>query len=176
MAKVPLETIVTTQIGDLLGFPKSLITNLVVKRVKKMVPAFSLPGAVPFKQALSSGARHTLKDVSLNHDDLAFLQYTGGTTGVAKGAMLSHGNMVANIYQFERWMHMERGREIFLAGFPIFHQAGLFVSSCAMAWAGTQILIPDPRKTEHIIQEYEQYLPTFLKRIIIRKMCFFEFH
>jgi acyl-CoA synthetase (AMP-forming)/AMP-acid ligase II len=103
-----------------------------------------------------------LPEITCHANDPCYLQYTGGTTGTPKGAVLTHGNMVANIYQFERWMHMERGREIFLAGFPIFHQAGLFVSSCAMAWAGTQILIPDPRKTEHIIQEYEQYLPTFL--------------
>ena len=100
--------------------------------------------------------------VTVKPSDPCYLQYTGGTTGPPKGALLSHGNMVANIYQFEVWMHMTKGREIFLSGFPMFHQAGLFVANVALAWGATQILIPDPRNTEHIIKEYEQHRPTFM--------------
>jgi len=101
-------------------------------------------------------------DVSIETDEVCYLQYTGGTTGPPKGAILTHGNMVANICQFERWMAMERGKETWLSGFPIFHQAGLFVCSCAMAFAATQILIPDPRNVDHIIAEYKKHRPSFL--------------
>jgi long-chain acyl-CoA synthetase len=101
-------------------------------------------------------------DVELTRDDPCYLQYTGGTTGPPKGAILTQGNMVANVYQFEDWMKMERGKEVWVSGFPMFHQAGLFVSSCAMAWAATQCLIPDPRNVEHIISEINTYKPTFL--------------
>ena len=101
-------------------------------------------------------------DVSIESGEVCYLQYTGGTTGPPKGAVLTHGNMVANIYQFERWLAMERGMETWLSGFPFFHQAGLFVCSCAMAFAATQILIPDPRNVEHIIAEYKKHRPTFL--------------
>jgi long-chain acyl-CoA synthetase len=100
--------------------------------------------------------------VSFEIDDACYLQYTGGTTGPPKGAILTHGSMVANIYQFEQWMKMERGKDVWLSGFPMFHQAGLFVSSCAMAWAATQILIPDPRNVDHIVGEYKQHRPNFL--------------
>jgi acyl-CoA synthetase (AMP-forming)/AMP-acid ligase II len=101
-------------------------------------------------------------DVTLNKDDPCYLQYTGGTTGPPKGAVLSHGNMVANVYQFEDWMKMERGKEVWVSGFPIFHQAGLFVTTCAMAWAATQCLIPDPRNVEHIVKECDTHKPTFM--------------
>jgi len=94
-----VSTVVTTQVGDLLPPLQRLLTNSVVKHVKKLVPAWQLPGAVSFRHALSVGRSQTLDEVALSHDDLAFLQYTGGTTGVAKGAMLSHGNMVANVLQ-----------------------------------------------------------------------------
>ena len=101
-------------------------------------------------------------EVELAQDDPCYLQYTGGTTGPPKGAILTHGSMVANIYQFEDWMKMERGKEVWVSGFPMFHQAGLFVSSCALAWAATQCLIPDPRNVDHIIGEIDQHKPSFL--------------
>ena len=95
---------ITTQLGDLFPFLKRTLVNFVVKRVKKLVPAWNIPGAIPFNQALREGAAETLTDVPLNHDDIAFLQYTGGTTGVSKGAMLTHGNMVANLQQASAWL------------------------------------------------------------------------
>ena len=94
-----VEQVVTTGIGDMLGFPKSLITNLVVRHVKKLVPDYSIPGTVRFREALRRGAKGTLPKANVGADDIAFLQYTGGTTGVAKGAMPTHRNMIANMQQ-----------------------------------------------------------------------------
>src|SRR5687767_13618010 len=96
IARTPVRRVVVTGIGDLLGFPKGPITNFVIRRVKKMVPAWSLPGAVRFKEALARGASCTLEPVEVGGEDIAFLQYTGGTTGVSKGAVLTHRNMIAN--------------------------------------------------------------------------------
>ena len=90
--------------GDMLGFPKGPIVNLVVRKVKKMVPAFSLPGAVKFNQAIAAGRGMTLKKPDIGPDDVAFLQYTGGTTGISKGATLTHRNVVANTLQNEAWL------------------------------------------------------------------------
>lgn len=98
-------------------------------------------------------------------DDLCFLQYTGGTTGPAKGAMLTHRNIVANIRQYEHWMQFERGRERVLSGFPMFHQAGLFIAVSALAWGTAQILIPDPRNLDHIVQEFRQHRPTLMSNV-----------
>jgi long-chain acyl-CoA synthetase len=101
-------------------------------------------------------------DVTLSKDDPCYLQYTGGTTGPPKGAMLTHGSMVANMSQFEDWTKMKRGEEIWISGFPMFHQAGLFVANCALSWTATQILVPDPRNVDHIVQEAAQHKPTFI--------------
>src|SRR5690606_24362978 len=103
LPQTPVRTIVTTQIGDMLGFPRSLITNLVVKRVKKMVPPWSLPGTLKFMDVLAAGRGQRLDEPGLTQEDIAFLQYTGGTTGVSKGAMLTHGNIVANLLQTGAW-------------------------------------------------------------------------
>src|SRR5688500_11936481 len=103
IAKTPVKTVVTTRIGDMLGFPKSAITNFVVKRVKKMVPDFNLPQAVSWDRVLAQGRGAQLAEPPLAHEDIAFLQYTGGTTGVSKGAMLTHGNIVANLLQSSAW-------------------------------------------------------------------------
>src|SRR5699024_9141246 len=104
VADTPIKHIVTTGIGDLLGFPKGALVNAVLKHVRKMVPPFRLDGAVRLSDALKRGARHRPPRVELKGDDIAFLQYTGGTTGVAKGAMLTHRNMVANMLQAGVWV------------------------------------------------------------------------
>lgn len=101
-------------------------------------------------------------EVEFAQSDACYLQYTGGTTGPPKGAVLSHGNMVSNIYQFEYWLKMKRGKELWVSGFPMFHQAGLFVCSCGMAYGATQVLIPDPRNVDHVVNEIETHKPTFL--------------
>ncbi|HEX6827644.1 MAG TPA: AMP-binding protein, partial [Burkholderiales bacterium] len=115
-----VKTVLTTQIGDLLPAPKSWLVNFVVKRVKKMVPEWNIPGAQDLRQALEIGAGRTLADVPLNHDDVAFLQYTGGTTGVAKGAVLTHGNIHANLQQVSAWIgsHLEEGAETIVTALP----------------------------------------------------------
>ena len=99
-----IEQVITTQLGDMLKFPKSLIVNLVVKYVKKMVPKYSIPGCITFNKALSIGASKQFTVPQLGHEDIAFLQYTGGTTGLAKGAMLTNKNMVANMQQASEWI------------------------------------------------------------------------
>ncbi|MEM7562534.1 MAG: AMP-binding protein [Pseudomonadota bacterium] len=154
----PVKHIVTTQLGDLLKFPKSLIVNLVVKYVKKMVPSFSLPGAVPFKTALSKGSQLSCQKVSCNHDDLAFLQYTGGTTGVAKGAMLTHGNMVANMQQASAWIAVtvEEGKEVIITALPLYHIFSLTANCLTFMKIGAlNHLITNPRDMPGFVKELQ---------------------
>jgi len=99
IARTPVKRVVVTGIGDMLGFPKGPITNFVIRKVKKMVPAYSLPGAIRFNGALARGKSFKLDSVDVRGEDIAFLQYTGGTTGVSKGAVLTHRNLVANTLQ-----------------------------------------------------------------------------
>jgi long-chain acyl-CoA synthetase len=102
--KTPVKHIVVASMGDMLGGVKGAIVNFVVRNVKKMVPAFSLPGAIRFKQVIADAARLPFQPSTIGHDDIAFLQYTGGTTGVSKGATLSHRNVVANVLQNDAWL------------------------------------------------------------------------
>jgi len=104
-------------------------------------------------------------EVRCDKEDICFLQYTGGTTGPPKGAMLSHGNIVANIYQFGHWAKIQGAGGVWLTGFPMFHMAGLFIASCGLAWGETQILIPDPRNLDHIVKEFRQHRPVFLVNV-----------
>ncbi len=149
-----VRTVVTTQVGDLLPPVKRLLTNAVVKHVKKLVPPWRLAGAVDFRRALSAGRAQTLDDVRLDHGDLAFLQYTGGTTGVAKGAMLSHGNMVANVLQVAAWMspNLNDGEETLILPLPLYHVFALTGALSFFSRGAQAVLIPNPRD-----------LPAFLK-------------
>jgi len=104
-------------------------------------------------------------EVRCGKDDICYVQYTGGTTGPPKGALLTNGNLVANIFQFEHWVKPERGKEVFLTGFPMFHQAGLYLATCMMAWGCTQVLIPDPRNLAYIIGEWKAYPPTLVGNV-----------
>ena len=156
IGRTKVKTVVTTQIGDMLGFPKSLLVNFVVKRVKKLVPPFSLPGAVRFGDALSAGRSHRLAPPPLTHDDIAFLQYTGGTTGVSKGAMLTHGNLVANLLQVSGWVGtgLEEGRETVITALPLYHIFALTGNCLTFMKIGAKnILIPNPRDMPGFVAE-----------------------
>ncbi len=156
LTETDVKTVITTQIGDLLAFPKSLIVNAVVKYVKKMVPAFSIPQAVTFKQALQEGAQCSFNRVVCGHDDIAFLQYTGGTTGVAKGAMLTHGNMVANMQQASAWIEhtIEEGKEIIITALPLYHIFSLTANCLTfMKFGALNYLITNPRDMPGFVKE-----------------------
>lgn len=161
-SEVPLELIITTRIGDMLGFPKSLLVNTVVKYVKKMVPAFSLPGSITFSDALASGRKlQSLTKASLGHQDIAFLQYTGGTTGVAKGAMLTHGNMVANMLQAKAWLapaDIQEGKEIIITALPLYHIFALTANCLVYASIGAKnVLILNPRDLPAFVKELAKH-------------------
>ncbi|MDO8419139.1 MAG: AMP-binding protein [Rubrivivax sp.] len=143
----PVRTVVTTQVGDLFPPLKRLLTNAVVKYVKKGVPPWRLDGAVGFRRALAAGRAQALDDVALGHDDLAFLQYTGGTTGVAKGAMLSHGNMVANVLQVAAWIgrDMKDGVETLVIPLPLYHVFALTGALSFFSRGTKTVLVANPR-------------------------------
>lgn len=158
IAETPVQHVITTQLGDLLRFPKSVIVNLVVKYVKKMVPAFSLPQRVTFKNALSQGAGKPHRPVPCGHDDLAFLQYTGGTTGVAKGAMLTHRNMIANMQQASAWIKnvVEDGKEVIITALPLYHIFSLTANCLTFMKVGAlNYLITNPRDMPGFIKELQ---------------------
>lgn len=146
--RTKVEHVILVRMGDGLGFPKSALVNFVVRRVKKLVPPFSLANAVPFARALEEGAGKTLRPAAPGRGDVAFLQYTGGTTGVAKGAMLSHGNVVANLQQTSAWIggQFEPGREILVTALPLYHVFSL-VANCltGMKYGALNVLITNPR-------------------------------
>ena len=146
--------VILTELGDLLGGLKGSIVNLVVKHVKKMVPAYHLPGAVSFKKALSLGSNHSFKKVASTLDEPAFLQYTGGTTGVSKGAELTHGNIVANMQQISAWMKpkLVESQEIVITALPLYHIFALTVNCLAMLKIGAHnVLITNPRDMKAFI-------------------------
>ncbi|MBS0443584.1 MAG: long-chain-fatty-acid--CoA ligase [Proteobacteria bacterium] len=152
MSAVPTKKVILTALGDMLGFPKSLIVNYVVRKVKKMVPAYELPGAVRFNDALSQGAGKTFTPASVGPDDIAVLQYTGGTTGVSKGAVLLHRCLVANILQSEAWYQpalkkIPKGEQIVtVCALPLYHIFGFNTNMMlSMRMGGCNILIANPR-------------------------------
>jgi len=146
--KTSIKTVITTAVGDRLGFPKSGLVNFVIKHVKKMVPAFHLPHTVAFNKALKIGGQLTFNDAELTHEDIAFLQYTGGTTGVAKGAVLTHKNMVANLLQAHAWAKadLEEGKETVITALPLYHIFALTANALfAMHIGAKNVLITNPR-------------------------------
>ena len=154
--KTAVKTIITTQIGDLAGFPKSLLVNFVVKRIKKMVPVFSLPSTtVKFNDVLAKGKDMPFNDVDTGHEDIAFLQYTGGTTGVAKGAALTHRNMIANLLQVEAWATNElnaESKEIFITALPLYHIFSLTANAFSLKIGAKSILVTNPRDMEGFVK------------------------
>ncbi|MDJ0841283.1 MAG: AMP-binding protein [Acidobacteriota bacterium] len=165
--KVPVKHVVVTEIGDMLGFPKSLIVNFVVKRIKKMVPAWSLPGHTTFKKAMAQGSGEFTRD-PLTFDDIAFLQYTGGTTGRSKGAILTHGNIVANVTQSRSWIgsSLEEGKEIIITPLPLYHIFSLTANCLVFSSIGAHnILIPNPRDIPAFVGELKKYPFTTLTAV-----------
>ncbi len=156
LADTPVKHVVTTGIGDLLGFPKGALVNFVLKHVKKMVPPFRIEGAVRFRDALKRGARHRPGRVDLGHDDVVFLQYTGGTTGVAKGAMLTHANMIANMLQAGVWIGdaVKPGEEVIITALPLYHIFSLTANGLVfMRLGGLNHLITNPRDMPGFVKE-----------------------
>ncbi len=144
----PIRQVIGTGVGDLLGFPKGTLVNFVLKYVKKAIPQFNIPGAIRFNDALSLGAGKALPSVALGHDDIAFLQYTGGTTGMAKGAMLTHGNLVANMQQAAAWLgsNVKPGHEHIITALPLYHIFALTANCLVfMKFGGLNHLITNPR-------------------------------
>lgn len=146
---------ITTGAGDMLPFPKRAIVNFVIRRVKKMVPDYNLPGAVVWRDAIARGRSAGFKPVEVTSDRLAFLQYTGGTTGVAKGAELTHRNVLANIQQVSAWISssFEEGREVVLTALPLYHIFSLTATMVFTKWAATMLLITNPRDIGKLIEE-----------------------
>ena len=157
--EVPLEHLIITGIGDMLGGLKGSITNFMIRKVKKMVPSYKFPEAVRFKTAMQRGAGAELDEPELGHDDLAFLQYTGGTTGVAKGAMLSHGNIVANMQQSHAWLgDLAVGDEIIITALPLYHIFALTANCMThMKLGSTNVLITNPRDMPGFVKELGKY-------------------
>jgi long-chain acyl-CoA synthetase len=163
IARTKVKHVVVATMGDLLGF-KGLIVNLVVRHVKKMVPAWSLPGHLPFNDALAAGAAAGLKPVEQGPDDVAFLQYTGGTTGVSKGATLLHSNILANVAQNAIWIESAYAkkprpeRAVYLCALPLYHIYALTVNAVmGMQQGAENILIPNPRDIPALVKEFNAY-------------------
>ena len=158
IADTPVQQVITTQLGDLLHFPKSIIVNLVVKYIRKMVPPFSLPRSITFKQALRAGSGQRHRPVPVTHDDLAFLQYTGGTTGVAKGVMLTHGNMTANMQQASAWIQdlVNEDDEVIITALPLYHIFSLTANCLVFMKVGAlNYLITNPRDMPGFVKELQ---------------------
>jgi len=160
IGSVPTKKVLLASMGDMLGFVKGAIVNHVVRRVKKLVPAYQLPGAVRFNEALAAGRRKTYTPPKLGPDDIAVLQYTGGTTGVSKGAVLLHRNLVANILQSEAWFQpalkqLPEGQQVVtVCALPLYHIFG-FNSNMMLGlrMGGCNILIPNPRDIPAVLKD-----------------------
>jgi long-chain acyl-CoA synthetase len=158
IADTKVRQVITASIGEMLG-PKGLLVNFVLKYVKQAVPSFDLPDAISFKAALNRGARHTLPSVSIQPSEIAFLQYTGGTTGVSKGAMLSHRNLVANMQQASAWLGhgIKEGEETIITALPLYHIFALTANCLVfMKFGGLNYLITNPRDMPGFVKELKK--------------------
>lgn len=154
-----VQQVITTCVGDMLGFPKGPIINFVMKHIKKVIPEYSLENSIKFNDALSAGSKHQLPTIDIRASDIAFLQYTGGTTGVAKGAMLTHRNLVANMQQASAWIgtNVKPGKEIIITALPLYHIFAL-TSNCLvfMKFGGLNYLITNPRDMDGFVAELKK--------------------
>lgn len=158
---VPIKHVIVTGLGDMLGFPKSMLINFAVRHIKKMVPAWKLPNAQRFNDVLSHGKGAQFQPVAVSHDDVAFLQYTGGTTGVSKGAMLTHRNIIANLQQAHAWLKpvlSASGEEIIVTALPLYHIFALTANCLTFLKVGaTNLLITNPRDIPGFVKELAQH-------------------
>ena len=167
IGRTAIRQVVVASLGEMLGFPKSAIVNFAVRRLKKMVPAYSLPGHAKFTETLDAGARRKLEPVAVTRQDTAFLQYTGGTTGVSKGATLTHGNLVANVLQMEAWIvpalqDDSRGpvpdQFVYICALPLYHVFALVVNCLfGMRIGALNVLIPNPRDIDGFVRDLAKY-------------------
>jgi long-chain acyl-CoA synthetase len=163
LSHTQVKHVIVATMGDMLGTLKGAIVNLVVRKVKKLVPTFSLPGSISYKQMLAEGAGMTLQPAKQGHDDIAFLQYTGGTTGVSKGAVLLHRNIIANVLQNEAWLQMkpQKDQVVFVCALPLYHIYSLTVSAfMGMRMGGLNLLVPNPRDIPGFVKELAKYKVT----------------
>ncbi|TKW77798.1 MAG: long-chain fatty acid--CoA ligase, partial [Bradyrhizobium icense] len=171
IAKTSVKHVIVGSMGDLLGF-KGVIVNLVVRKLKKMVPPYSIPGAIAFNDALSAGRGMKLNKPQLKADDVAFLQYTGGTTGVSKGATLLHRNILANVLQNDAWLQPALAKPpivdnmIIVCALPLYHVFAL--TACyllGLRAGGTNLLIPNPRDMPGFVKELQKYQVSFFPAV-----------
>ena len=160
VARTKVRQVVVTSIGEMLGL-KGILVDFVLRHVKKVVPAWSLPGAIRLADALADGRRRALSRVPIGHDDIAFLQYTGGTTGIAKGAILLHRNIVANLLQSRAWVRPFLGtenRQVVITPLPLYHIFSL-TANCLlfMTLGGENVLIANPRDIPALVREMARY-------------------
>lgn len=164
LPKTSIQHVIVSELGDFFPGAKRVLTNLVVKYVKKMVPSFHLKH-VPLRKALALGAQKPFMKVAISQEDLAFLQYTGGTTGVSKGAMLTQKNMVSNVLQMNEWMKpsLTDGQEVILAALPLYHIFSLTVNCIGLFKRGMKnILITNPRDIPALVKEIDRQKPTVM--------------
>ncbi|MEW6294252.1 MAG: long-chain-fatty-acid--CoA ligase [Pseudomonadota bacterium] len=160
VAKTAVRHVVVTPMGEMLGGLKGALVNFVVRRVKKMVPAWNLPGSLSFAATLTAGDRNGFTPAPLGHDDIAFLQYTGGTTGVSKGAILSHGNICANVVQAYNWIkpQIRVGGEFIVTALPLYHIFALTANCLTFLMVGARnLLIANPRDLPNFIKQWSKY-------------------
>jgi long-chain acyl-CoA synthetase len=167
LPQTQVKQVIVTGVGDLLSWPKSSLVNFVIKR-RKQIPPWKIEGAVRFRETLAAGAAATLEPVELKREDIAFLQYTGGTTGVAKGAMLTHGNITANILQAEAWIRPQFGQQTatLITPIPLYHIFALTANCLLFARLGWRnILIVNPRDFRAVVAELKKYRFTFMSGV-----------
>jgi long-chain acyl-CoA synthetase len=159
LEKTAIKHVITTGIGDMLGFPKSLIVNFVIKNVKKLIPEWNIPHSISFNDTLKKGDASKFHKPVLTKNDIAFLQYTGGTTGVAKGAVLLHKNIIANICQAGSWLSpsIVKGEEIIISPLPLYHIFSLTVTCVFASVGGLNVLITNPRDMPGFVKELKNW-------------------
>lgn len=159
LPRTQIKHVIVASVGEMFGFFKGTLMNFVLRKIKKMVPEYRISGAIPFQKTLKEGAAHTFRPVTLTREDTALLQYTGGTTGVAKGAILSHGNICANMLQAKEWIknQLREGKETVIAALPLYHIFALTVNLMIFTNAGSKIiLITNPRDMKGFIGELKK--------------------